>query len=154
MVESETEPTIRRWQDGHEIPVGATLVDVTDPQTGATYQRWRYRRVVTPALTASDITEAVARQHDADPLVLAAALTAAGVGTLAVDRWSIPADGIVYAVASYPSVDPVRFVVDGTVVTVVPVNGVATLQVAADAPGVIRIRVHDQTAVIVAEGIT
>lgn len=73
---------------------------------------------------------------------------------LDVDRTTIPADGQTYVVASYLTWDTTHFVVDGQVVTVEPVDGYAELEIAADAPGPIRIEVATESAVIVAEEVT
>lgn len=71
-------------------------------------------------------------------------------GQFSVLRWTIPADASEQAVITYTASDTVYFVVDGAVHTVEPVDGVATLEVFADAPGTIRVEVRDKSAVITA----
>lgn len=70
---------------------------------------------------------------------------------LRIDRWTIPADNGTYAVARYGADEPVWVVVDGVPNLIVPVDGVATVNVAADTPGPVRIEVRDSAAVIVSE---
>jgi hypothetical protein len=72
---------------------------------------------------------------------------------LSVDRWTIPADGTTEAVATYTSNDPVKFIIDGQVVTVDPVEQVCTLEISADAAGPIPVQVKDKQFVIVAEDV-
>lgn len=94
-----------------------------------------------PAKPSGNVVE---QYDDGRPLV-------ADFEGLQVDRWSVPADGRSYAVARFATAEPVWFVVNGTTERVVPVDGVATLEVAAAAAGAVRIEVRDRSAVIVAE---
>lgn len=78
MTESDSLPTVRRWQSGYEIPVQITTETRTDEMTGTARTVYLYRRVVVPALTALDIAASVERDHGGDPAILAeAAMTAA-----------------------------------------------------------------------------
>lgn len=86
-----------------------------------------------------------------DEIAAATPPPAVAVGDLAVDRYTIPADGATYAVARYGATDTVHFVVDGTVQTVTPVDGVAELEIAAAGAGPITVQVRDRSFVIVAE---
>jgi hypothetical protein len=68
--QSHEAPSVRRWQDGYEIPVNITH----NPATSDRSECWDYARVIVPALTAIDVTSAVDRDFDSDAGVLAEAL--------------------------------------------------------------------------------
>lgn len=105
-----------------------------------TYTRWD-----------TDGQELETRPLTADELA-ALAPARLSLGELVVDRYTLPADGATHAVARYGADDVVHFVVDGIVQTVVPVDGVAELEIAAAAPGAISVQVRDRAFVLVAEG--
>lgn len=71
--------------------------------------------------------------------------------TLEVTDWTIPADGTSYVVAKYYSTDTVNFVVNGDVVPIEPDDVyTAELEIAADAPGPVEIKVKTDQAVVIA----
>lgn len=72
---SNEAPYVRRWQDGYEIPLNASLEEITTEQ-GA-FERWSYYRLIVPALTVPDIENAVLREFDGDAEVLAQAIAKA-----------------------------------------------------------------------------
>lgn len=73
------------------------------------------------------------------------------LGILSVNKWKIPADGETEAVAIYTSEESVDFVVDGEIVTVHPSDNYCTLEISADSPGPIEIKVKDKSFTIIAE---
>lgn len=75
-------------------------------------------------------------------------------GVLQVERWTIPADGVQYAVVSYGTSEAVYFVVNGVPTLVEPEYQVAKLGVDSITPGPIRIEIRDQSVVIVAEEVS
>ena len=79
----------------------------------------------------------------------ASAISAVVPGELRVDRWSIPSDGVTPAAVMYTTDETVHFSVDGEVHEVTPENRVATLEVTADAPGPVEIKIRDKQALII-----
>jgi hypothetical protein len=71
-------------------------------------------------------------------------------GELVVSAWTIPADGEHYAVCTFGTDEPVWFTVNGEPLEVPSERGRATLEIAADAPGAIRVEIHDKQATIMA----
>jgi hypothetical protein len=71
-------------------------------------------------------------------------------GELVVSAWTIPADGEHYAVCTFGTDEPVWFTVNGEPLEVPSEQGRATLEIAADAPGAIRVEIHDKQATIMA----
>lgn len=72
-------------------------------------------------------------------------------GVLDVDRWTIPADAVDYAVVTAGTGDDTtaHFVVDGVVVDVTCERGRAVLEIAVAAPGAVDIRWRDRQATII-----
>lgn len=58
--QSPTEPTVRRWQRGYEIPVDVAKVTETG-EDGTQRIFWRYLRVVTDSLNDVDVEAALTR---------------------------------------------------------------------------------------------
>ena len=74
------------------------------------------------------------------------------LGVLSVNNWSIPADGVSTSTAIYTSEDPVDFIIDDSeIITVSPDQNYCTLEISADAPGPISVKVRDKQFTIVAE---
>jgi hypothetical protein len=71
-------------------------------------------------------------------------------GELVVSAWTILADGEHYAVCTFGTDEPVWFTVNGEPLEVPSEQGRATLEIAADAPGAIRVEIHDKQATIMA----
>lgn len=72
-------------------------------------------------------------------------------GSLVVDRWTVPADGVQHAVATFGCGDDAQalFVVNGQVVAVPADRGNAVLEIAIDAPGAIDVRIRDKQITII-----
>jgi len=74
------------------------------------------------------------------------------LGVLSINKWTIPADGETTSVAIYTSNEPVKFIIDDDkIIEVTPDQNYCTLEIAADAPGPISVKVKDKQFTIVAE---
>lgn len=69
---------------------------------------------------------------------------------ISTDKWSIPADGVAFATASFTSDVDVFFVVNGDIYTVSPIDFVATIEITADNPGPVVVAVKNKQIVIAA----
>ena len=72
------------------------------------------------------------------------------LGILSTDVWTIPADSLTVATVTYTDTDTVYFSVNETTHAVEPVDNIATLEITANAPGLIRVEVKDKQLIITA----